>query len=158
MRKIGMLLLVCMLVIVVTGCGATSKKQTSSNNETNQQAATPAGETPSTPKTLKDVKVVLDWTPNTNHTGLYVAKDQGYYEEEGLNVEIIQPGAGGSDTMVASGAIPFGISYQEAVTQARIQGVPLVSITPLDLLHLWIAIYRLRKPSKAKLTGDGVLQ
>ncbi len=77
---------------------------------------------------LKDVKVVLDWSPNTNHTGLYVAKDQGFYEREGLNVEIVQPGSGGADAMVASGEAPFGVSYQESVTQARVQGVPLVSI------------------------------
>ena len=32
----------------------------------------------------------LDWTPNTNHTGLYVAQAKGYYEEAGLDVEIVQ--------------------------------------------------------------------
>ena len=76
---------------------------------------------------LKDIKVVLDWTPNTNHTGLYAAVDQGFYKAEGLNVEIVQPGAGGADTMVASNEVPFGVSYQESVTQARTQGVPFVS-------------------------------
>ncbi|MGF7049004.1 ABC-type nitrate/sulfonate/bicarbonate transport system substrate-binding protein [Paenibacillus sp. DS2015] len=128
MRKIGTLLLVCMLILVVAGCGASNKNGISNTNETSQKETTPEGEASPTSKVLKDVKVVLDWTPNTNHTGLYVAKDQGYYEAEGLNVEIVQPGAGGADTMVASGAVPFGISYQEGVTQARIQGVPLVSI------------------------------
>ncbi len=77
---------------------------------------------------LRDVSVVLDWTPNTNHTGLYAAVDQGFYEKEGLNVSILQPGAGGADQMVASGEVPFGISYQESITQARVQGVPLVSL------------------------------
>jgi len=76
----------------------------------------------------RDVSVVLDWTPNTNHTGLYAAVDQGFYEKEGLNVSILQPGAGGADQMVASGEVPFGISYQESITQARVQGVPLVSL------------------------------
>lgn len=79
-------------------------------------------------QTLRDVSVVLDWTPNTNHTGLYAAVDQGFYEQEGLNVTILQPGAGGADQMVASGEVPFGISYQESITQARVQGVPLVSL------------------------------
>ena len=54
--------------------------------------------------------------------------DQGFYQAEGLNVEIVQPGAGGADTMVASNEVPFGVSYQESVTQARTQDVPLVSI------------------------------
>ena len=38
----------------------------------------------------------LDWTPNTNHTGLYVAQAKGYYEEAGLDVEIVQPPENGA--------------------------------------------------------------
>jgi len=33
---------------------------------------------------MEDITVLLDWVPNTNHTGLYVALENGYYEEEGL--------------------------------------------------------------------------
>lgn len=79
-------------------------------------------------KSLEKTTVVLDWTPNTNHTGLYVAKEKGYFEEEGLEVEIIMPGESGADQLVASGKADFGVSYQEAITQARIQDIPLVSI------------------------------
>jgi ABC-type nitrate/sulfonate/bicarbonate transport system substrate-binding protein len=74
------------------------------------------------------VQLVLDWTPNTNHTGLYVAKELGYFEEEGLDVDIIPPGEAGADALVASGEAQFGVSYQEGVTQARVNGVPIVSI------------------------------
>ena len=74
------------------------------------------------------ITVVLDWTPNTNHTGIYVAKNLGYYEEEGLDVTIIQPGNGTSDQLVASGKAQFGVSYQESVTLARLQDIPVVSI------------------------------
>lgn len=77
---------------------------------------------------LKEVTVVLDWTPNTNHTGLYAAKEQGYFKEEGLDVEIIMPGEAGADQLTASGKADFGVSYQESITEARVQGVPLVSI------------------------------
>ncbi len=77
---------------------------------------------------LEKVTVVLDWTPNTNHTGLYVAKDKGYFKEEGLDVEIIMPGEAGADQLTASGKADFGVSYQESITEARVQGVPLVSI------------------------------
>ncbi len=80
------------------------------------------------PGELKKVTFVLDWTPNTNHTGLYVAKEKGYFREQGLEVEIIQPQEGSGDTLVASGKAQFGISYQESVTFARAQGVPLVSL------------------------------
>jgi ABC-type nitrate/sulfonate/bicarbonate transport system substrate-binding protein len=77
---------------------------------------------------LKKVTVVLDWTPNTNHTGLYVAKEKGYFKERGLDVDIILPGEAGADQLVASGKAEFGVGYQESVTQARVQDVPLVSI------------------------------
>ncbi|ADA66370.1 MAG: Pyrimidine biosynthesis enzyme [Thermotoga sp. 47_83] len=76
----------------------------------------------------EEVTVVLDWYPNTNHTGLYVAKDLGYYEEEGLNVEIVQPSRLTAEQIVASGKAEFGVSYQEAVTLARGEGLPIVSI------------------------------
>lgn len=75
------------------------------------------------------VTVILDWFPNTNHTGLYVANEQGFYADQGLEVEIIQPGEGSTaDQMVAAGQADFGISYQEGVTQARATDIPVVSI------------------------------
>ncbi|MCH5584164.1 ABC transporter substrate-binding protein [Shimazuella sp. AN120528] len=78
--------------------------------------------------TAKDVTIVLDWTPNTNHTGLYVAQVKNYFKEAGLNVHIIQPGKSTAEQLVASGKADFGVSYQEGVTQARVAGVPIVSI------------------------------
>jgi ABC-type nitrate/sulfonate/bicarbonate transport system substrate-binding protein len=77
---------------------------------------------------LKKVSVVLDWTPNTNHTGLYVAKAKGYFKDKGLEVEILKPGEAGADQLVASGKAEFGVGYQEGVTQARVKDVPIVSI------------------------------
>ncbi|MBU4438111.1 MAG: ABC transporter substrate-binding protein [Acetobacterium sp.] len=71
------------------------------------------------------ITVVLDWVPNTNHTGLYVAQQLGYFEEEGLSVEIIQPSEGGSADLIAAGQGDFGISYQEQVTYARTAANPL---------------------------------
>lgn len=77
----------------------------------------------------KKVTVVLDWFPNTNHTGLYVAKTKDYYKKQGLDVEIIQPGENTSaEQMVASGKADFGVSYQENVTTARVEDIPVVSI------------------------------
>ncbi|SEQ78966.1 ABC transporter substrate-binding protein [Piscibacillus halophilus] len=80
---------------------------------------------------LEEIQFVLDWTPNTNHTGIYVAQDQGYFEEEGLDVEIIMPGEAGADQLIASGQADFGISYQEGITEARVQDVPIVSIAAI---------------------------
>ncbi|WP_411344842.1 ABC transporter substrate-binding protein [Paenibacillus sp. WLX1005] len=114
-NKAGLLILLS-VVLLMTACGQRSSDSQNSTGSTDNGTA------------LQDVQVVLDWTPNTNHTGLYVAQEMGYYKEAGLNVKIIQPGQGGADTMVASGQVPFGISYQESVTQARVQDVPLVSL------------------------------
>jgi ABC-type nitrate/sulfonate/bicarbonate transport system substrate-binding protein len=76
----------------------------------------------------KEIKLVLDWTPNTNHTGLYVAQAEGYFKDEGLDVEIMMPGEAGADQLVASGKADFGISAQETLTEARVQDIPIVSI------------------------------
>ena len=76
-------------------------------------------------KELQKITVILDWVPNTNHTGIYIAKENGYYDDEGLEVDIIQPSEGGSADLVAAGKGEFGISYQEQVTYARTTDNPL---------------------------------
>ncbi|MCA1032666.1 ABC transporter substrate-binding protein [Bacillus timonensis] len=97
---------------------------------------------------LEKVTVMLDWFPNTNHTGLYVAKDKGYFKEAGLEVEILQPGEGATtDSLVASGQIDFGISYQESITMARATDIPLVSIA---------AIIQHNTSAFASLSKDGI--
>ena len=77
---------------------------------------------------LTSVKFMLDWVPNTNHTGVFVAEANDYFEEAGLAVEIIQPGEVYPEAAVASGVTDFGISFQEQVTLARADDVPIVSI------------------------------
>ncbi|MDX1358587.1 MAG: ABC transporter substrate-binding protein [Clostridia bacterium] len=77
------------------------------------------------------ITVVLDWTPNTNHTGLYTALEKHYFIDEGLLVEIIQPTEGTAEQLVAANTAQFGISYQENVTFARAAGVPIVSIAAI---------------------------
>ncbi|WEK56348.1 MAG: ABC transporter substrate-binding protein [Candidatus Cohnella colombiensis] len=80
---------------------------------------------------LQEVKLVLDWTPNTNHTGLYVAQKQGLWEKHGLKVEIILPPEAGASALVAGGSADFGIGAQESMILARENGLPLVSIAPI---------------------------
>ncbi len=78
-----------------------------------------------TSEKLQEITVVLDWVPNTNHTGIYAAIKNGYYADEGLEVEVIQPTEGGSADLIAAGKGEFGISYQEQVTYARTADIPL---------------------------------
>lgn len=77
---------------------------------------------------LEKVTVLLDWTPNTNHTGVYVAQKLGYYKEQGLDVEITQPGEGGAAQLIAADQGDFGFSYQEEVTIARTKGLPVKAL------------------------------
>lgn len=74
---------------------------------------------------LKKVTLVLDWTPNTNHTGFYVAQEKGYFEEAGLEVEIVQPPEDGASALVATGKAQFGIDFQDTIAPAWASDSPL---------------------------------
>lgn len=67
----------------------------------------------------------LDWTPNTNHTGLYVAQAKGYYEEAGLDVEIVQPPENGAALMCAAGQAQFAIEAQDTMAASLALDEPL---------------------------------
>ena len=64
---------------------------------------------------LKQIIFCLDWTPNTNHTGLYVAQEKGYFADAGLEVEIVQPPEDGAEMLVGSGKAQFGVSFQDSM-------------------------------------------
>ena len=102
---------ITLVLILVTGLGGAVLAQAS--EEADMQ------------KELQKVTVVLDYIPNTNHSGMYVALDRGYYEEEGLDVEIIEPTAGATNALIANGVGTFGIAYQEDVTLAVAAEEPL---------------------------------
>lgn len=102
MKKYLALLLALALVLGMTACGSTAK---------NQEAET--------------ITVVLDWTPNTNHTGIYVAQAKGYFEEAGLKVEVVQPPEDGAVTLVASGKAQFGVSFQDSLAPAFVGASPM---------------------------------
>lgn len=55
------------------------------------------------------VTVALDWTPNTNHVGLYVAQERGYYEQAGIEVEILPYSDTSSGTLISNGVADFGV-------------------------------------------------
>ena len=75
-------------------------------------SACSANESKETPKNTK-ITLVLDYTPNTNHLGIYVAQAKGYFSDRGLDVTIEQPPDSGADALVASGKAQFGISFQD---------------------------------------------
>jgi ABC-type nitrate/sulfonate/bicarbonate transport system substrate-binding protein len=77
------------------------------------------------------VTAMLDWTPNTNHIGLYVAQAKGYYQAANLTVDIQQPGDVQVEQIVALNKAQFGISYEEQATYARANALPIVSVAAI---------------------------
>lgn len=76
-------------------------------------------------KELKKITFCLDWTPNTNHTGLYVAQAKGYYKDAGLDVTIVQPPEDGATALVAAGQAQFGVTGQDTLAGALALDEPL---------------------------------
>ena len=103
---------------------------------------------------LKEITLCLDWTPNTNHTGFYVADKLGFYEEAGLKVTIVQPPEGGAEMMTASGQADFGISAQDSLAANFASAEPLaVTAVATILQHNTSGIISLDCTSPKDLEG-----
>ncbi len=98
-----------MLALTAAGCGSAG----SSNNSSSSSSA--AETTANTDKKNSKITFVLDWTPNTNHTGLYVAQEKGYFDEAGLDVEIVQPPEDGAEALVGTGKAQFCVTFQDSM-------------------------------------------
>lgn len=143
-RKSGSLVMAAALAVGMTACSSQNNSQTTAagtaaESQSSEAAGAESGASESAAETsaeqsdakagdsdqLEKVTVILDYVANTNHTGMYVALDQGYYKEAGLDVEIVEPTEGATATLVAVGKGDFGISYQEDVTIALTSKDPL---------------------------------
>lgn len=102
MKKITAVLICAVLLFTLVSCGEKTHKDT-----------------------LREVTLCLDWTPNTNHTGFYVADKLGYYEAEGIKIKIVQPPEDGAELMTASGQAQFGISFQDTLAATFADDTPL---------------------------------
>jgi ABC-type nitrate/sulfonate/bicarbonate transport system substrate-binding protein len=110
LKKLLSLVLMMLLLLPLAGCAT---------KEASKKAAP------------EKVTVLLDWFPNTNHTGLYVAIEKGYYKQAGLDVKLVQSAEGGTAQLVAAGKGDFGISYQEELTTARSENIPVVALASI---------------------------
>jgi len=91
-------------------------------------AAQPAAAAESKPRLLSTVTLALDWTPNTDHTGFYVADTLGYYRKAGIRLRIIPYTTTSPDELVAAGRADFGISFESEVAIDEVQGLPVTSV------------------------------
>lgn len=141
-------------IAALSGCGNNSSKTTETTAKAETEAADGAQEsaeegsaseaaetTEKDKKDLREVNVVLDWYPNAIHTFLYTAIERGYYEEEGLDVQIRFPSnANDALSMVAAGKAEIGMYYQQDLIQAvanqkaPIRSVGAIVQSPLSII------------------------
>lgn len=131
-KKAAALMLVAAMSVSVLGCGKSADKDTAKSTEE-----------------LEKITFCLDWTPNTNHTGLYVAKALGYYEEAGLDVQIVQPPENGAALMCSAGQAQFAIEAQDTM------GASLALDEPLEITAV-AAVIQHNTSGIISRKGDGI--
>ncbi|TNM63965.1 ABC transporter substrate-binding protein [Aliirhizobium smilacinae] len=82
---------------------------------------------PTRSRAASRVSVALDWTPNTNHIGLFIARDKSFYNEAGIDVEILPYTDTSAGTLVANHVADFGILGSIALLTQRTAGADLVA-------------------------------
>lgn len=113
--------LLAVTALILAACGGDDDDGATGDDATGNGAA----------DALRPVTLMLNWTPNAHHLGIYAAEQQGWYEEAGLDVEIVEPAGEGVDPAVATGRADFGISVAESVLPAREAGLPVVSVATI---------------------------
>lgn len=124
MKKFLSLLLCLSLVLALCACGGQKSTESAAPESSApvESSSTPA---PESAEPARDITVCLDWTPNTNHTGLYVAVAKGFYADAGLNVSIVQPPEDGATALVAANQAEFGVTVQDSLASAFAREDPL---------------------------------
>jgi putative hydroxymethylpyrimidine transport system substrate-binding protein len=115
-HRVGAVGLLLTLVLVAPGYGASRDRAAASGQAYRVQRA------------LHSLTLWLDWYPNSDHVGIYVAMAKGYYARQGLAVQARVPsGATDALKLVAHGTGDIAISYEPDVLLSRAQGVPVVA-------------------------------
>lgn len=105
MKKFFKVFCAVLLCAVMLLSAASCKKQEKTTDETTEANKSTSSAT--------EITFCLDWTPNTNHTGLFVALQNGYYDDAGLKVKIVQPPENGAVQCCAAGQAQFTIDAQD---------------------------------------------
>ncbi|WP_088102568.1 ABC transporter substrate-binding protein [Halalkalibacter urbisdiaboli] len=133
MKILKGLVLLSLLLFIMAACNSNEAEEGTQSPNVDEATDTPT-EVPNVDENqeLTEVEVMLDWYPNAVHTFLYVAIENGYFAEEGLDVKLVFP-ANPTDpiNLTASGANDFALSYQPDILLAQEQGLPLASVAPI---------------------------
>jgi ABC-type nitrate/sulfonate/bicarbonate transport system substrate-binding protein len=119
------------VALVAASCGpAGTTPQTGSASPSTATGASSAPSPAASPsaRPLGTVRMALDWTPNTNHTGFFVAAANGWYKDAGVEFQILPYATTTPEALIAAGQAECGISFQDALTFASAAGAPVVSV------------------------------
>jgi ABC-type nitrate/sulfonate/bicarbonate transport system substrate-binding protein len=96
-------------------------------------SAEPSASPPASPfaGTPSKVRLALDWTPNTDHTGFFVARHQGWYRDAGIDLQILPYATNLPETLMAAHQAECGISFQDSLTFAVARGADIVSVAAI---------------------------
>jgi len=129
------LLATLLALVLVAACGGqSSTPSTSASAATSPSnsigpsvvpSATPFGGPPST------VRLALDWTPNTDHTGFFVARQKGWYRDAGIDLKILPYATTAPEALMAAHQAECGISFQDSMTFAVAKGADIVSVAAI---------------------------
>lgn len=129
MKRLLALTFVVALLAASCGQASTTPQAGSASAPTSTGASTAPSATASPSVGPRGtVRMALDWTPNTNHTGFFVAAANGWYKESGVDLQILPYGTTTPETLIAAGQAECGISFQDALTFASAAGAPIVSV------------------------------
>jgi NitT/TauT family transport system substrate-binding protein len=127
---IFLLTLTMILSLILTGCSSSDEAVSSGAASTEENVeATVDATVEEEPKELVDLTLQLKWLPQSQFMGYYVAQEKGYYEEEGINIEILP---GGSDIIpeqqVYNGAADVGVTWVSSLLKYQSQGWELMHV------------------------------
>lgn len=148
LKKLAALSVAAAMVFSMAACGNTDTGSHAGNASESSSAAT-ENTSKKDNKDLTKITFCLDGTPNTNHTGLYVAQQMGYYEQEGLDVQIVQPPEDGAALMCSAGQAQFAIEAQDTMAAS------LDSDAPLDITAV-AAVLQHNTSGIMSRKGDGI--
>ena len=131
-KKILAFALSITMILGITACGGNNTASSSGSSSETASSCT-SDESVSSDTTdnaeLTDIDVVLDWYSNAIHTFLYYAQENGYFAEEGLNVNLISPADNvDSITFVGSGRAQIGLTYPVDIINSAEQGMSVKAL------------------------------
>ena len=119
--------IVAFAILAVAGCAAPTGSPVASGSMPASSSAAPSGSQGFTGKP-STVRLALDWTPNTDHTGFFVAQHEGWYAASGITLKILPYTDTAPETLLAAHQADCGISFQDSLTFAVAAGADITSV------------------------------